>query len=102
MAKSPSKSPTGSVPPPPFESDRPDDELCAAVAHLHRDQGVRKLKRVGADVVGVNARNQVTVTSVERAHKHAEFLDENPHLFEAGKPDDEDLAGPDAPLPPAA
>ena len=76
-------------PPPEFTTDRPDDELVAATKHLHRAQGLRKVRRVGAEVHGTNHKGQLVITSIERADAHAAHLEANPHLFDLPSDDDQ-------------
>lgn len=64
-----------------------DQDLARAVAHLHRDQAVKGVKRVGAEFHAVNSKKQLVITGVEVARRHAAYLDSLPD-------DHPDLAGP--------
>lgn len=88
----PTTTPKPLKPPADFVSARTDEELIEATKHLHRDQGARGGKRVGAEVHVKNHKGQLVVTSIERADQHAAFLDENPHLFDEPAPADEEPA----------
>ena len=55
-----------------------DPELIQAVTHLHRHQGVKGVKRVGAEFHGVNSKRQLVITAAETARKHAAYLDSLP------------------------
>lgn len=64
-----------------------DKELGLAVLHLHRGQGAKDPKVGPGDVVCKNAKNQLVITSIDRARDHARYLDSLP-------PGHEDLAPP--------
>ena len=74
-------------PPTPKKPAHTDHQLCLAVAHLHRDMGVKGVKRVGTEFHGVNGKKQLVITHEDRAASHAAYLDSLPD-------DHPDLDGP--------